>query len=139
MLILFLLFATPGTSNTNLADAAFISKIDIINFWGANYCLWCDRRPKRLFKNVAISKLHFHQLHQTLPRARNIQIVSFRSRQELSIQRRPQDSGISTIFLIPSRWFTKGKAGSIYNRCFGAGRILNRRTRSQESLEVNAL
>ena len=66
MLILFLLFATPGTSNTNLADAAFISKIDIINFWGANYCLWCDRRPKRLFKNVAISKLHFHQLHQTL-------------------------------------------------------------------------
>lgn len=30
MLILFLLFAKPGTSNTNLADAAFISKIDII-------------------------------------------------------------------------------------------------------------
>ena len=139
MLILFLLFAMPGTSNTNLADAAFISKIDII-FFGANYCLWCDRRPKRLFKNVAISKLHFHQLHQTLPRARNIHSnCVFQIQAGAPIQRRPQDSGISTIFLIPSRWFTKGKAGSLYNRCFGAGRILNRRTRSQESLEVNAL
>ena len=112
MLILFLLFAKPGTSNTNLADAAFISKIDIINFWGANYCLWCDRRPKRLFKNVAISKLHFHQLHQTLPRARNIHSnCVFQIRQELQFKGGPKTAGFQQSFLSQAGGSLKEKQG----------------------------
>ena len=138
MLILFLLFAKPGTSNTNLADAAFISKIDIIYifiFFAIIVCAAIGVQNDFSRTSLFLNCIFTNYIKHSIPRARNIQIVSFRSRQELSIQRRPQDSGISTIFLIPSRWFTKGKAGSLYNRCFGAGRILNRRTRSKNPRE----